>query len=165
MAVKLCIWIERNGQAVLVGTICGDDAYHACFSYDEKYAQDPLNAQISLSLPFQRGAFTPEQTRCFFDGLLPEGYTRKCLADDMRVEAEDYTSILGLLGNECLGAIQITATTEQLVPEDRKSYYLELSQEVLTDFAKEGASKSVELVKKSHLSLAGASGKTVLSFR
>ena len=46
----------------------------------------------------------------------------------------------------------------------KQSSYRLLSHEELLEFAREGATKSAELVIKSHLSLAGASGKTGLYY-
>lgn len=47
-------------------------------------------AAISLSLPLQKESFSPKQTKIFFDGLLPEGFTRKTVACWMHLDEEDY---------------------------------------------------------------------------
>jgi serine/threonine-protein kinase HipA len=77
----------------------------------------------------------------------------------MHVDEGDYIAILHGLGRECLGAICIT--------EEGESYaasYEPISDQQVRELAAEGASKSVELVTKSHLSLTGASGKVGLYF-
>jgi hypothetical protein len=91
---------------------------------------------------------------------LPEGFTRRCVAEWMHVEEKDYLSILAGLGQECLGAIKvIDESTLEIQPEYRK-----LTNDQVRKLAKEGATESAELVTKSHLSLTGASGKVGLYY-
>jgi len=96
----------------------------------------------------------------FFEGLLPEGFTRKCVAKWMHMDENDYLSILAGLGRECLGAIKVIEKLDQVIDPD----YRELSKEEVYSLASEGASESAELVTKSHLSLTGASGKVGLYY-
>lgn len=159
MAVQLKVMLEINGMNMLVGRLVGENSADAEFKYEQEYLQNPQARAISVSLPLQENSFSNIQTRTFFDGLLPEGYTRRCVAAEMRVAADDYISILQNLGKECLGAIQI-------IDDDETSdmSYLKMSLEKLHLFAKEGAVESANLVTKSHLSLTGASGKAGLYF-
>lgn len=126
----------------------------------EVYIEDKSSRAISISLPIDEISFSPERTRCFFESLLPEGYTRKCVAWWLHVDENDYISVLSELGCECLGAIRIVEGDMDLAD----SSYRILTHEELLEFAREGATKSAELVIKSHLSLAGASGKTGLYY-
>lgn len=153
------ISIEINGEQVPVGTITGESLESACFSYSEEYLAGTTRVPLSLSLPLQEEAFTPAQTKAFFDGLLPEGFTRKSVAQWMHLNEEDYLAILCCLGRECLGAIRVSDDTEQ--PE---ASYEKITSEQVRELAAEGASKSAELVTKSHLSLTGASGKVGLYY-
>ena len=98
--------------------------------------------------------------RCYFEGLLPEGYTRRCVAGWMHVAEEDYLSVLAGLGNECLGAVRICEPGAGGCSPS----YKKISREELLEFAKEGASKSAQFLAKAHLSLTGASGKTGLYY-
>ena len=74
-----------------------------------------------------RGAdepFSPAVTRAFFDGLLPEGFTRRSVASQLHVEESDYLAILSALGRECIGAIRIVIDDETTVHADcRKSWH------------------------------------------
>lgn len=158
--INLKVQIEINGQFVPTGHITGASSQDAVFSYDDSYISSPTARSISLSLPLSKKAFSPDVTKTFFDGLLPEGFTRQCVADSIHASSEDYISILRELGSECLGAIQI-------IDEDRpfvKTGYAPLSVEEIKELAKEGAGKSAEIVVKSHLSLTGASGKVGLYY-
>ena len=72
--------IERNGDQIKVGSIIGSGVSDSCFSYDDEYLSSDDPVAISISLPLQKESFSPEQTRIFFDGLLPEGFTRRSVA-------------------------------------------------------------------------------------
>ena len=91
---------------------------------------------------------------------MPEGFTRKTIADSIHTDSDDYISILKELGRECLGAVQIIDDSTEV----QKTDYKELTKEDVKALAEEGASKAVNLVIKSHLSLTGASGKTGLYY-
>ncbi len=156
---KLIVSLERNGILRPVGDILGESPSDACFTYSEAYRDSPDAAPISLSLPLQKEAFTPAQTKIFFEGLLPEGFTRRTVAQWMHVAEEDYLSILHGLGRECLGALCITAEGEE-----SEAAYEPITAQQVRELAAEGATKSAELVTKAHLSLTGASGKAGLYY-
>ena len=155
--MKLIVSIERRGKQRYVGTIEGTSPSDARFQYDEGYLRDPDSAPISISLPLQEELFPVQQTKNYFEGLLPEGYTRRTVAQWMHVDENDYLSILHGLGRECLGAIQIRTEDEEI-----QASYETVSQDEIRALAEEGVSKSTELVTRAHLSLTGASGKVGL---
>ena len=151
--------MERNGQMVSIGTLRGESHQEAQFSYSEAYLTDADAVPVSISLPLQEAPFSPESTRNYFEGLLPEGFTRRSVAQWMHLDENDYLSILYGLGRECLGAVQITADSESM-----EASYERISNDQVRALASEGATKSTELVMKSHLSLTGASGKVGLYY-
>lgn len=104
---NLEVYIECNGNMINVGSITGHNSEDAVFSYSEEYIEDKSSRAISISLPLDERSFSPERTRCFFESLLPEGYTRRCVAGWLHVDENDYISVLSELGSECLGAIRI----------------------------------------------------------
>ena len=157
---KLEVYIEEDGDFVLAGQIQGETWEDARFIYEKSYLENQSHQPISISLPFQEDAFSPFETRCYFEGLLPEGYTRRCVAGWMHVAEEDYLSVLAGLGNECLGAVRICEPGAGGCSPS----YKKISREELLEFAKEGASKSAQFLAKAHLSLTGASGKTGLYY-
>lgn len=157
---RLSVFIEINGIAEYVGEIVGTDSSDACFTYADTYLENAEHRAISIGLPMEEKAFNAQRTRAFFEGLLPEGFTRKCVAKWMHMDEQDYISILAGLGRECLGAIKIVDESEpRIVPE-----YRELLAEEVYTLASEGATESAELIAKSHLSLTGASGKVGLYY-
>ncbi|MGN1381588.1 MAG: type II toxin-antitoxin system HipA family toxin [Eubacterium sp.] len=159
--MTLNVFLEIKGKRQFVGRIEGKDQADASFSYAPEYCMDGRNVPVSVSLPLQSEPFSPEATRTFFEGLLPEGFTRRSVAQWMHVDEEDYLSILAGLGKECLGALQILDADK---PDDGAAQYRPLSMEQVRRLAEEGSTRSASLVVASHLSLTGASGKVGLYY-
>jgi serine/threonine-protein kinase HipA len=151
--------MERDGNKIQVGSLVCETAADAVFSYDRDYLKSGDAVPISLSLPLQEEPFNAQQTRIYFEGLLPEGFTRQSVARWMHVDEQDYISILHGLGQECLGAIQIAEQDTEV-----ESSYESLSMNQVKNLAKEGATRSAQIVTKTHLSLTGASGKVGLYY-
>ncbi|WP_418474817.1 HipA N-terminal domain-containing protein [Frisingicoccus sp.] len=55
--------------------------------------------------------FDAQRTRIFFEGLLPEGFTRRCVAEWMHMDENDYVSILAGLGREQGVYIHVAGTS------------------------------------------------------
>ncbi len=157
---ELEINLERLGTERRVGCIRYTGTDDARFQYEPSYLEAPDATAISIGLPLRAEAFSPRETKCFFEGLLPEGFHRRTIAERMRVREEDYLSLLSGLGDECLGAIRVS------VPGKKReaASYEPLSDAQMTELARDGAVKSAEWLTKTHLSLAGASGKTGLYY-
>lgn len=157
---RLSVFIEINGLSKYVGEIVGSDSNDACFTYADTYLENPEHRAISIGLPLEEKSFNAQRTRIFFEGLLPEGFTRRCVAEWMHMDENDYVSILAGLGRECLGALKIMDESEDtIIPK-----YRELSSGEVYALASEGTTESAELVTKAHLSLTGASGKAGLYY-
>lgn len=156
----LSVWIEINGKQTYVGDIGGQGAGDARFIYSKEYCLNPYCHPISIHLPFSDEAFSVKDTRNFFEGLLPEGFTRKCVAGWMHADEDDYLTLLAGLGRECLGAIKITDEEQDV----DAATYKKLTVDEVKQLAKEGAPEAADLVTKAHLSLTGASGKVGLYY-
>lgn len=157
---NLKVRIEIDGISRYVGDISGSSSADACFSYAEEYLADSGNRPISISLPLQDKPFDAKKTRTYFEGLLPEGFTRRCVEEWMHADNNDYLAVLSGLGKECLGAVMITDDDENINSPE----YKKLTDTDVQRLAQEGATQSAELVTKSHLSLTGASGKVGLYY-
>lgn len=157
---NLVVHIEMNGRSVPVGKIFGENFQVAQFVYFDNYFANPNAHPISISLPLQEEPFSAQNTRNFFDGLLPEGFMRATISKSLHASEDDYLSVLALLGKECLGAIKVTNEGD----EPPVSHYRKLTQAQIVELAEEGASKSTDFVVDSHLSLTGASGKVGLYY-
>ena len=158
--INLRVQIEKNGILMNVGMILGSDSSDAFFLYNDDFVSDIKNRAISLSLPKEKKSFSPSETKNFFEGLLPEGFARRCVAESIHADSDDYISILRHLGNECLGALRVS----DFASEQSPSAYKKLSSTEVSALAQEGVRKSVDIVVKSHLSLTGASGKVGLYY-
>lgn len=156
----LSVWIEINGEQTYVGDINGQSAEDACFAYAKEYCLSSDHRPISIHLPFSDEPFSAGETRNFFEGLLPEGFTRRCVAGWMHADENDYLALLAGLGKECLGAIKITDGE----PSVDDATYKRLTVDEVKQLAREGATEAADLVTKSHLSLTGASGKVGLYY-
>lgn len=154
---KLYVSIEIDGVEHKVGEICGDSFLDAEFSYTDEYVEK-IGKAISIGLPVLERHFDAIRTRNFFEGLLPEGFSRRAIAGWIGVEEEDYLTLLARLGQECIGAIRIYDDSMKSCQGE----YEKLDVCQIHDLAKEGATKSTELLMESRLSLAGASGKVGL---
>ena len=154
----LCVYIEIDGSRRRVGKIYGNRPEDAVFRYEPTYLNTNGSKAVSISLPLQSEEFSPLRTKMFFEGLLPEGFTRRSVAQWLRADENDYLTILAGLGKECLGALQVLIEGD--TPPDPA--YRKLTKKEVRDFAAEGAAASAELVTKAHLSLTGASGKVGL---
>ena len=152
---KLDVSIEKNGRQREVGVISGSNDYDASFCYSEHYLDSGTARPISISLPLTEEPYGPEATRRFFEGLLPEGFMRRTVAEQNRTDDSDYLSILEMLGAECLGAVQIKGENYKNVEPSYKLF----DPEAMYKLAAEGATRSADLVVEAHLSLTGASGK------
>lgn len=75
---NLGVWIEIGGLQTYVGRIIGEKEEDARFSYAEEYLSGNIARPISIHLPLSENAFSVDDTRNFFEGLLPEGFTRRC---------------------------------------------------------------------------------------
>ena len=153
---KLDVFIEINGIQIHAGTIKGDNPDNAIFAYAPEYVEKKYPS-LSISLPVEKNDFSPEDTRNFFEGLLPEGFARKSVAKWIHAEEEDYLTVLEVLGAECLGAIRVGDEAES-------GSYVELTMDEVKSLAREGVSKSTEMITEAHLSLTGASGKVGLYY-
>ncbi len=153
------VYIEINGSQTPVGKIKGNDHSDAVFAYNDEYLSAGDSEPISISLPLQKGSFTPDQTRNFFESLLPEGFSRTAVADWIKADENDYLTILSVLGRECLGAIKIIEGET-----NSKAEYELLSEKRIKELAAEGATKSTQILLETHLSLTGATGKVGLYF-
>ncbi len=155
--MKYNVSIEREGKLYKAGVLEGRDHNDVSFTYDSAYLKDPDAVALSVSLPLEEVSFDPVKTRIFFDGMLPEGFIRHSLAERMHLDENDYVSILSNLGRECIGAVRISKDDE--APQEE---YIPVTDQEIKQLAAEGAAISTDIVTKTHLSLAGASGKVGL---
>ena len=92
--INLRVYIEICGVQTFVGTISGTNTANAVFTYSTEYLEREHCVPISVMLPLQEKPFSPETTRLFFEGLLPEGFVKRSLAQSIHADENDYIAIL-----------------------------------------------------------------------
>lgn len=96
-----------------IGSIARLDGDRSIFSFDEAYVQDEKRAVLSLAYKDSFGALINQprtyQTRIepFFSNLLPEGTLRDYLARRAGVKAVREYQLLGQLGGDLPGAVEV----------------------------------------------------------
>lgn len=95
---------EINSEFQKVGDLL-EDADGIRFAYDRAYLQSPSAVSIATGFPLGAEAATPERTRAFFDGLLPEGPLRRQFDEAFRADTSDYIKVLVQLNFETAGAL------------------------------------------------------------
>ena len=110
--ISYTVSLEKNADMLSVGRIEGESSSDACFFYTPEYLSRPDAVPVSVSLPLREEPYTALETRNYFEGLLPEGFTRRSVMQWMHLEEHDYLSLLHGLGAECLGALRITQSSD-----------------------------------------------------
>ena len=138
------------------------------FSYAEEYLSSGSSQKLSASLPLRKEEFSQKECLPFFSGLLPEGASRKKIADYLHVSETSTAKLLEALGGECAGLITLTA--EEFPALQKESYpisgqnYEVISDEKLCEFIKKIPERPlIKADDKLRLSLAGAQEKLALA--
>lgn len=144
---NICVKMEINGALQNVGKISGTSFNDACFIYDEAYLRCPQSHAISISLPLSKKAFSPKETRNYFEGFLPGGFNRKYLINSLQIDNNDYISLLKNFSNEYLGAIKISneSTEEDFDYKLIDLGELDFQESNKSNFSLSGACRKVNL--------------------
>lgn len=143
-----------------VGTIVRKNSSEPFFFYRDEYLESADAMPLSRSLPLAKRGFSERELKPYFDGLLPEGPMRTALATSLEAREEDYLTLLGCSGLDCIGDVVIRRVSEgfawnagSYAPLDRPALY-----EVLSGIDALTASNVA-----ARLSLAGTQGKVGLA--
>ena len=135
------------------------------FSYAESYLERDAAVPLSLSLPFQRGAYPAQTMRPYFAGLLPEGPTREAALSQLGIPEDDYLALLAAIGMDCIGDVVVLPETEigvgSSMPWDSGSFAPLGADDVKATLA--DLSTLAWSSGQSRLSLAGTQGKVGLT--
>ena len=104
---NLRVSLYREGTVVRVGTIERNNTDGSIFRYLNEYADDSAAIPLSQSLPLSTDAYSEDQFRPYFEGLLAEGNAREALAAELHVRETDYLAILAQCGRDCIGDVII----------------------------------------------------------
>lgn len=153
---SLNVFREYLGSYEKVGCIVDAKNEGPRFSYDSGYLGDPAATAISRSLPLTATPYSTQDTRAFFDGLIPEGPMREAFEYSTRAGRNDFLTVLEAVRNEPIGAL-IFSSEDNLGALDRA--YEPLSTGDLSRLAVAPGEAAVDYSLRSRISLAGAQSK------
>lgn len=76
-----------------------------------------LRPLLSVSMPTRSRPYVGDTPYAFFEGLLPEGESRKAIAYDFGVDESDALGLLRMIGRDCAGALIVIPNGETPEPE------------------------------------------------
>ena len=77
----------------------------ATFSYSEQYLNRADRVPVSMALPLRQEPFDDQQSRAFFDNLLPENDQLRQVMEREGLNRTDIVGLLHYLGSDCPGAL------------------------------------------------------------
>jgi len=91
----------------------GPDRYRFQYATDVVERHETGSLLLSASLPVRKEAFSPSESRPFFEGLLPEGAVRATIARSLGLSEGNGFGLMAELGAECAGAVVIVPVGEE----------------------------------------------------
>ncbi len=90
------------------------------FAYDPRALErsDAAKTLLSIALPPRAEPFSPEATRAYVEGLLPQGGRRRTIARELGLDPGDGFGLIAELGGDCIGAVTFGAEGEEAEPRD-----------------------------------------------
>jgi len=137
------------------------------FRYDSAWLGNPLRRPLSLSLPLSNETrpITGERVENYFDNLLPDSPAiRKRLAAKFGAKTSSAFELLGKIGRDCIGAVQLLPT-DSPPPEVRRIDATPLTPkqiEKILDATVTGKSMGAPDADELCISMAGMQEKTAL---
>ncbi|HEX5762974.1 MAG TPA: HipA domain-containing protein [Solirubrobacterales bacterium] len=102
MSLDVYLHGERIGDLTPTGAGAG---YEFRYSHNalERYGRGV--ALLSNSLPTTEEPFSPDASRAYVEGLLPEGPRRLALARELAIDPDDGYALIAALGADCVGGV------------------------------------------------------------
>lgn len=145
------LWQEQTGLA---------------FRYAEAYLQTPSPLPLSRHLPVPLKAseriFSDQESRAFFENLLPEGEVRTQLARTLGISRGNTFALLEAIGGDCAGAVAVLPQGE--LPARRGEGRPISAQELAAELEHLPAHPFLADAEGVRLSLAGAQNKLPVCF-
>ncbi len=96
----------------LAGKLTQNNDGSFSFQYNSKWIADSRKPAISLTLPKTNQTFRSNYLFPFFYNLIPEGGNRTILCHQLRIEEDDYFSLLlSVATHDTIGAVTLKSTT------------------------------------------------------
>lgn len=141
-----------------VGNLIQNEHGEMVFTYAESWLGQPRAVPLSHSLPLRKEAFSRNECRGFFAGILPEETKRELVARNLGISARNDFAMIELIGGECAGAVTFIPAGEKLPAQDYQ--YKPLSDSALGGILRELPRRPLMAGEDGiRLSLAGAQDK------
>jgi serine/threonine-protein kinase HipA len=119
--------VSLNG--IKVGVLSKDKNSGLHFSYAQQWMERPGTRPISLSLPITKQKYSGDVVYNFFDNLLPDSSDiRNKIQARFNVGSGHSFNLLAAIGNDCVGAIQLSSQQPALV--NKISYKVLSAQQI-----------------------------------
>jgi len=161
MANDLAIWMY--GQHV--ATVFSQRNRRMRLGYtDTALGAYPLGSPVlSLSLPLTPERYPNAISRAFLDGLLPEEESRRVIAQDLNLNANDTYGLIQALGRDCAGALVIQPSDELVPPPASTTTAEPMSDTAIGELIVNLRSAPLGASRRVRVSLAGAQEKALLT--
>ncbi|HVB01053.1 MAG TPA: HipA domain-containing protein [Acidimicrobiales bacterium] len=131
---------------------------------DEALDRYPLGTPLlSLSLPVSARRYPQGVVRPFFDGLLPEGESRRSIARDVHISEGDTYGLIRALGKDCAGAVVIQPKDDPPPPHPTTTTAEALSETEIGALVRNLRGAPLGVGGRVRISLAGVQEKLVLT--
>jgi serine/threonine-protein kinase HipA len=151
----------------LVGQLRRSPSGAISFQYDQSWIEWPQAIPVSLSLPTREQEYTGSPVIAVFENLLPDNLSlRRRIAARARAEGTDAYSLLGVIGHDCVGALQFLPLDEQPGPAGAIDG-IPVDQAEIADILDNLATAPLGITEDEsfRISIAGAQAKTALLLR
>ncbi|MCL4433300.1 MAG: HipA domain-containing protein [Actinobacteria bacterium] len=118
---------------------------------------------LSMTLPLTNERFGSGVVRPFLDGLLPEGDSRRVLAEELGLRADESFGLVSALGRDCAGAVVIQPDNEPAPPSPTVLSAESLTDEALGDLVANLRAAPLGVDMRVRISLAGVQEKLLLT--
>lgn len=118
---------------------------------------------LSLALTLTNERFSDGVVRPFLDGLLPEGDSRRAIADNLHLRADDTFRLAEALGRDCAGALVIQSDDGSSPPEPSTQTAEPLTDGALASLVGNLRNLPLGVDSRVRVSLAGVQEKLLLS--
>lgn len=102
--------MKREGKVYIKDVVAGkvwEDENGFGFQYDEKYLENPVNGEVSRTLPLKKEPYLDNSILPFFDGLIPEGWLLDIAVKNWKLNQRDRVGLLLTVCEDCIGAVSI----------------------------------------------------------
>jgi serine/threonine-protein kinase HipA len=126
MSLDVYLYGEPIGQLLPAS---GED-YQLVYSAEQIEGFGEGGAVLSNSLPGSEEPYSPDASRAYIEGLLPEGRRRERIAKELSIEPSDGYGLIAALGRDCPGAVTFLPTDEPATTADDRPAELLSAEEL-----------------------------------